>query len=86
MPAKSCDLIEIAAGEAIRRRSERCPYTIEGPLTLDIIFKQRLPAQIFSLLPGARPNGATGVRFIAQDIAEATRIIVVASMYDPTGR
>lgn len=80
-PAASADLIRAAAGRAFARRSELSPYRLPEPVALDIIYKQRLPAEVMGFMPGVERISATAIRFRAASIIEATRFIVVATSY-----
>lgn len=86
MPARSCALIRAAAERAVRRRSDITPYRVETPLTLELVFKQRKPAQVLGMWPGVERTDATTVRMRAGSMEEAMRMIVVATSYDPNGR
>lgn len=81
MPARARALIQAAAERAIRRVTEAPPYRISVPITLDLVFKQRLPAEVLSLLRDVERTSATAVRYIAQDMIDLTHFLVVASSY-----
>jgi len=85
-PARSRALIRAAAEAAVVERSARSVYRVEGPVSIDMIFKQRAPAQVLSMWPGVEQVSATGVRFVAKDMEEAVRMVVVATNYDPKAR
>lgn len=85
-PAASCALIEAAASRAAAAHATRAVYRLDGPVRVEIVFKQRLPAQVISMWPGVARTAATSVAFEAQDILEAARMIVVCANYDPSAR
>jgi D-amino peptidase len=85
-PARSRDLICAAAEAAVKDRQSRVLYRVEGAVSVDMIFKQRAPAQVLSMWPGVEQISATGVRFVARDMEEAVRMVVVATNYDPKSR
>jgi D-amino peptidase len=81
MPAASVDLVRAAAARAMQRRHELTPYRIAEPVQLDIVYKQRLPAEVMGYMPGVERIGPTTIRFRAKNILEASRFIVVATSY-----
>lgn len=85
-PARSRALIRAAAERAVLDLRRRSPYRVAGPVTIDMAFKQRAPAQVLSMWPGVEQVSATVVRFVARDMEEASRMIVVATSYDPRAR
>lgn len=85
-PERARSLIRAAAASAVQRAPQVNPYTVTVPVAIDVVFKQRLPAEVLSLWPGVARIGPTSVRFTAQDMAEASRMIVVATSYNPNGR
>ena len=81
MPARARELIREAAQRAMRRAAKIKPYTISTPITLDLVFKQRLPAEVLSLLRDVERTSATAVRYVARDMIDLTHFLVVASSY-----
>lgn len=82
-PARSCALIEAAAERAIRVARNIPPYIIEGPIQVEITFLHRAPAELLSFWPGVSRVASHRIRFEAKDVLEATRMVVVATSYDP---
>lgn len=85
-PERSRELIRAAASHALQKRKGRTAYRIKGPVTVELAFKQRLPAQVLSMWPGVERAGPTTVRFVGRDVLEATRMLVVATSYDSRAR
>lgn len=83
MPAASADLVRAAAAKAMSRRDEASPYRVSEPVQLDIVYKQRLPAEVMGMMPGVERIGPTTIRFRARTILEASRFVVVATSYKP---
>jgi D-amino peptidase len=82
MPAKSQALITAAAEAAIRRASHLRPYRVTAPVTLEIVFKQRMPAEVMAMLSMVERTAATAIRVTLGDMAEAMRFIVFATNYN----
>lgn len=81
MPTRARELIQEAAQRAMQRASQIAPYRISTPITLDLVFKQRLPAEVLSLLRDVERTSATAVRYVANDMVDLTHFLVVASSY-----
>jgi D-amino peptidase len=72
-------------GEAVRRALARLddfePYRIEGPVELDISFKNYMPAEIMAYLPNVERVDAHTVRFVGRDMPEVSRFLEFALSY-----
>ncbi len=83
MPEKSRELVAEAATRAMKSLGKYKPYRVPEPVTIEIVYKQRLPAEVMGMMPGVSRVAATTVRFTGKDILEVTRFIVVATTYKP---
>lgn len=83
MPAAAADLVRAAAARAMQRRTGMSVYRVTEPVVLDIVYKQRLPAEVMGLMPGVERIGPTAIRFTAKSILDASRFVVVATTYKP---
>jgi D-amino peptidase len=81
-PQASYDLIARKAKAALARRADFKPYTVAGPLTLEISFKHYLMAEVVSYLPGVERTDAHSARFRPRDIAEVANILTFLDNYD----
>lgn len=66
-PARIQDEIRAAAVQATARASETLPFTLPGPLTIDLTLKWPLMAEMLAYLPMFERMGALSVRFEAAD-------------------
>lgn len=82
-PPASANLIWQRVGAAMRRRAEFKPYKIAGPLTVDVSFKNYMPAEVLAYLPMFERVDAHSVRFRPKDMAEASMIMNFIGEYRP---
>jgi D-aminopeptidase len=54
---------------------------VDGPLTLDLTFKNYMPAELLAYLPNVDRVGAHTVRFVARDAVELSKFIEFAMSY-----
>jgi D-amino peptidase len=81
MPARAQAELRATAGRAAARAAGIPPYRIAAPVTVELVFKNRLPAQLLGLMPAVRQSGATAVEHVAPDMLAALRFIVAAVGY-----
>jgi D-amino peptidase len=69
----------VAIGErvtaAFKRLGDFKPYKIAGPLTVEVTFKNYLPAEVLAYLPMFERADSHSIRFRAKDMAEASAIM-----------
>ena len=82
-PAAACDKIYEGALSAVSHRSQRKPYVLATPITLDISFKSYTSAEIVSYLHSVERTDAHSVRFVGRDMAEVMDFIVFLDYYSP---
>ena len=80
-PAASREAIQKAVRRGLERQGERRPYTLKGPLDVELRFKNYRPAEVLSWMPGVERADAHAVRFRARDMLEATRFLEFALVY-----
>ena len=68
---------------ALGRVSDFRPYGTDGPLTLDLTFKNYMPAELLAYLPNVERVDAHTVRFVARDPVELSMFIEFATSYGP---
>lgn len=83
-PAASYPLIAAGARRAIERRTSIPLFTIPGPITLDVGFLYRQPAEYLALLAGMERVDAFTIRSTHPDILALMRFMVFVLAYDAT--
>lgn len=74
-PATSTRLIGDSIAAAFKRRADFKPYRLAGPVTVDVTFKNYMPAEVLAYLPMFERTDSHSVRFRAKDMAEASMIM-----------
>lgn len=80
-PAAGQALIRQKAAVALARLGDFRPYTMEGPVTLDLSFKNYMPAEVLAYLPNVDRVDSHTVRFVGRDMVEVSRFIEFATSY-----
>lgn len=83
MPEAAQALIGEKVQAGLRRRQELKPFRIEGPLNLDLTYKNGHAAEMIAYLPNVELIDAHTVRFVG-NIIEVTMFIEMALGYPPT--
>lgn len=73
-PAISQQLIKAGAKRAIERIQEMQVVKLDGPIELEMHFFDPLSAQLVSDIPGTERINGRGIRYVAKDMLEVTRI------------
>ena len=82
-PGTSAHLISERVLAALKRRADFKPYKVAGPITVDVSFKNYMPAEILAYLPMFERTDAHSIRFRAKDMAEASMIMNFIGEYRP---
>ena len=82
-PQAAVQLIAARTEAAIKRRSEFKPYRIAGPVTVDVSFKNYMPAEVLAYLPMFERTDSHSIRFRAKDMVEASMIMTFIGEYRP---
>jgi D-amino peptidase len=82
-PQASYDLIRERVTAAFRRIGDFKPYKVPGPVTIDVTFKNYLPAEVLAYLPIFERTDSHSIRFRAKDMAEASQIMNFIGEYRP---
>jgi len=82
MPEAARSLIKEKVQAGLRRRQELEPFRIDGPLTLDLTYKNDKAAQLIAYLPNVELIDNHTVRFIG-NIIELSMFIEMALGYPP---
>jgi len=80
-PEASARLIADRVRAAFARRADFKPYRISGPITVDVSFKNYLPAEVLAYLPIFERVDAHSIRFRARDMVEASLIMTFIGEY-----
>ena len=82
MPAAAYRLIEETARRAVENRATIPPFRVEAPVTLDLTFKNYLPAEVLAYLPNVDRVDSHTIRFVAADMVEMSRFLQFAGRYN----
>ena len=82
-PQASAALIGDRVRAALGRRGDFKPYKVQFPVTVDVSFKNYMPAEVLAYLPLFERTDSHSVRFRATDMAEASRIMNFIGDYRP---
>ena len=82
-PQAAYGLITDSVKAALGRRSEFKPFKVQTPITVDVSFKNYMPAEILAYLPLFERVDAHSIRFRARDMVEASAIMNFIGDYRP---
>jgi len=74
-PQAAATLIEARVRAAFGRLQDFKPYKVQTPVTVDVSFKNYLPAEILAYLPMFERTDSHSIRFRAKDMAEASAVM-----------
>ncbi len=83
IPAAACDLIHSGVLAALQKRDGHHPYLIKHPVTLDLTFKNYMPAEVLSYLRTVERTDSHSIRFVGHDMQEVSDFIDVVDRYSP---
>jgi D-amino peptidase len=81
MPEASYALIKQKVRAALGRLDEFQPYTMDGPVELEISFKNYMPAELMAYLPIVDRVDAHTIRFVGQDMTEISKFLEFTTSY-----
>ncbi len=81
MPEPARALIRDRVRAALARLGDFRPYRLEGPLELDISFKNYMPAEVMAYLPNVERVDAHTIRFVGRDMTEVSKFIAFTTRY-----
>jgi D-amino peptidase len=82
-PAASCDLIFDGVLHAMAHRAQRHTTLISKPVTLELSFKNYMPAEVLSYLRSVERVDSHSIRFVGRDMAEVADFVDVVERYNP---
>jgi D-amino peptidase len=80
-PEASCEKIAAGVKAALRRLGEFKPYLVKAPVTLEISFKNYMPAEMLSYLRSVQRVDSHTIRFVGKDMAEVSDFVDVVDGY-----
>jgi D-amino peptidase len=81
MPEAAYALIGERVRAALARLDDFRPYRIEGPVELEISFKNYMPAEVMAYLPIVDRVDAHTIRFVGRDMTEVSKFIEFTTTY-----
>ena len=82
-PAAGVEVIRTAVREALAGAGRVEPYVLETPITVEVTFKNYLPAEVLSYLRDVERADAHTVRYVAEDMLDASRFLEFLGSYEP---
>jgi D-amino peptidase len=82
-PEASCERIAAGVKAALNRLHEFKPYVVKTPVTLEITFKNYMPAEMISYLRSVQRVDSHTIRFVGKDMAEVSDFVDVVDGYSP---
>ncbi|HKV23809.1 MAG TPA: M55 family metallopeptidase [Candidatus Acidoferrum sp.] len=82
-PEASCERIQSGVKSALSRLGEFKPFVIKTPVTLEITFKNYLPAEVLSYLRIVQRVDSHTIRFVGKDMDEVDDFEEFISNYSP---
>jgi len=81
MPEAAYAVIHEKVTAAFERLDDFRPYSLEGPVTLDITFKNYMPAEVMAYLPTVERVDSHTIRWVGADMREVSMFIEFATSY-----
>jgi D-amino peptidase len=81
LPEASYSLIGERVRAALGRLDDFEPYRMEGPVELEISFKNYMPAELLAYLPNVDRVDAHTIRFVGRDMTEVSKFIEFTTNY-----
>ena len=82
-PQAAGGLITRSVRAAMARLQDFKPHRVQGPVTVDVTFKNYMPAEVLAFLPMFERTDSHSVRFRAKDMVEASMIMNFIGEYRP---
>lgn len=80
-PEASCEKIGAGVKMALNRLRDFKPYVLKVPITLELTFKNYMPAEVLSYLRMVQRVDSHTIRFVGKDMAEVTDFVAFATNY-----
>jgi D-amino peptidase len=82
MPTMAQILIRDKVQNAVKRIKEFKPYKLNGPIELDVRFKNYRPSEVLSYLSIVQRIDAHSIRFVAKDMIEVSKFLTFINTYE----
>ena len=82
-PRAGLEVIRAAAEKAVRTVGSARPFVLEGPIVVEVSFKNYMPAEMLSYLPIVERADSHTVRYVAENMIEASRFLAFIGRYQP---
>jgi D-amino peptidase len=82
-PQAAALMIQQRVRAALGRLTDFKPYKVQGPIIVDVSFKNYMPAEVLAYLPMFERTDSHSVRFRAKDMADASMIMNFIGEYRP---
>lgn len=82
-PAVAYEIIEDKVGAALGRLGDFQAYRLQGPIEVEVSFKNYLPAELLSYLSIVDRVDSHTIRFVGEDILEVSRFLAFLGRYRP---
>ena len=83
VPAAAVEQIYAGVTNAMTRRAERRPYHITHPVTLEVSFKNYMPAEVLAFLPIVQRIDSHTIRYVGKNMDEVEDFEEFISNYSP---
>jgi D-amino peptidase len=81
MPEAGYEVIREKVRAALARVDDFQPYRLDGPIELEISFKNYMPAEVMAYLPNVDRVDAHTIRFVGQNMTEISKFIEFTTTY-----
>ena len=81
MPEAAYSLIGETVSNSLQRIDEIQPYHLEGPIEVEITFKNYMPAEVLSYLSNVKRLNAHTVGFVLSDMLEVATFLQFMTHY-----
>jgi D-amino peptidase len=81
-PQAATALIRQRVREALAGRGSARPYRLEGPVRLELTFKNYRPAELLALLPNVERTDSHTIRFVGRDMVEVARFLTFVGAFE----
>jgi len=82
-PEASYQLIREKAQKAVGHIKDFKPYKLNGPVKLDVRFKNYRPSEMLSYLSVVERTDSHSIRFVGKDIIEVSKFLEFITNYEP---
>ncbi len=82
-PAQSCTQISERVTASLARLNDFSPFTFKGPLSLEIDFRHRAPAEVLDYLSVFERTSTYSVKYSAENMIDVSRTLAFLTGYKP---